>query len=398
MLFVIFLGLIFQFICRLAILLEGVVRIGAVNCQEEFMLCRQQGISGYPTLNLFTLQQGTAKFQGRKEEDEIITFLVSFLPDRMVDLWAGNLKKWSQDDKSTPWLVLFCDETNSCMSNSDKRLLGAMLDGLVSLGSVDCHLDADVCEKLRGAHEDSSLLFFPSGLEKEEAVKLSSSYHEYKEVFTEVLKNLPDVTELDESAFSEMRKRLDSEIGPSWLVHFVNGEIGGGLHYKKIPAFIPRQRFGKVDCSENAAICKELSISKFPSFGLFKLGGGWELHYGKDNVEDVVQFTRLASQARTMETLLGSDFPDIITSGQPVIIDFFAPWCPPCMNFLPEFRRASTMIGGQVAFGTVDCTIHSRVCNQHNIRSYPSTIFFNNSKPHKYQVRSWVYTNIETEL
>ena len=65
-----------------------------------------------------------------------------------------------------------------------------------------------------------------------------------------------------------------------------------------------------------------------------------------------------------------------------VIIDFFAPWCPPCMNFLPEFRRASTMIGGQVAFGTVDCTIHSRVCNQHNIRSYPSTIFFNNSKPH----------------
>ena len=118
----------------------------------------------------------------------------------------------------------------------------------------------------------------------------------------------------------------------------------------------------------------------------------------KDNVEDVVQFTRLASQARTMETLLGSDFPDIITSGQPVIIDFFAPWCPPCMNFLPEFRRASTMIGGQVAFGTVDCTIHSRVCNQHNIRSYPSTIFFNNSKPHKYQVRSWVYTNIETEL
>ena len=82
---------------------------------------------------------------------------------------------------------------------------------------------------------------------------------------------------------------------------------------------------------------------------MFKLGGGWELHYGKDNIEDVIQFTRLASQARTMETLVASDFPEVITSGQPVIIDFFAPWCPPCMNFLPDFRKASTIIGGQVS-------------------------------------------------
>ena len=58
------------------------------------------------------------------------------------------------------------------------------------------------------------------------------------------------------------------------------------------------------------------------------------------------------------------------------------------MNFLPEFRKASTLIGGQVSFGSLDCTIHSAVCNQHSIRSYPSTIFFNNSKPHKFQVGS----------
>ena len=55
------------------------------------------------------------------------------------------------------------------------------------------------------------------------------------------------------------------------------------------------------------------------------------------------------------------------------------------MNFLPEFRKASTLIGGQVSFGTVDCTLHTRVCHQHNIRSYPSTIFFNNSKPHRFK-------------
>ena len=90
-------------------MLEGVVRVGAVNCQEEFMLCRGQGISGYPSLNLYTNQQGTVKFRGRKEEEEILQFLVSFLPDRMVDLWAGNLDKFSRSGLSgaKSWLVIY---------------------------------------------------------------------------------------------------------------------------------------------------------------------------------------------------------------------------------------------------------------------------------------------------
>ena len=350
------------------------------------MMCRQQGITGYPSLNLYTLQQGTVKFQGVKEQEEILNFVVSFLPDRVVDLWEGNINKWSSSDRAgtNVWLVMFCDTGDTCMSTPDKRLLGEMLDGLISLASVDCALDKDICEKLRGDHLDSQLLYFPNGLESE-AVPLKASIHEYKDIVTEVLQNLPEVTKLEKVSFDEMRNRLDKDIGPSWLIHFVNGDIGDKLHYKKISGFIPRQRFGKVDCAVSAEICRDLSITKFPSFALFKLGGGWELHYGKDNVEDVVQFTRLAAQARTMETLISSDFPHILTSGQPVIVDFFAPWCPPCMNFLPEFRKASTLIGGQVAFGSVDCTLHSRVCNQHNIRSYPTTVFFNNSKPHKYQ-------------
>ena len=35
-------------------------------------------------------------------------------------------------------------------------------------------------------------------------------------------------------------------------------------------------------------------------------------------------------------------------------------------------------------FGTVDCTTQVKICNQFNIRSYPTTIFFNGSKPHYY--------------
>lgn len=38
--------------------LEGVIRIGAVNCQEEWNLCRRQGIHSYPSLVLYPTVSG----------------------------------------------------------------------------------------------------------------------------------------------------------------------------------------------------------------------------------------------------------------------------------------------------------------------------------------------------
>jgi DnaJ family protein C protein 10 len=37
-----------------------------------------------------------------------------------------------------------------------------------------------------------------------------------------------------------------------------------------------------------------------------------------------------------------------------------------------------------VNFGTVDCTIHASLCRQHNIRSYPTTILYNNTEKQQF--------------
>ena len=42
-------------------------------------------------------------------------------------------------------------------------------------------------------------------------------------------------------------------------------------------------------------------------------------------------------------------------------------------------------MGRSVTFGTVDCTTQRRVCDEYQIRSYPTTVFFNQSRPHYYQ-------------
>ena len=42
-------------------------------------------------------------------------------------------------------------------------------------------------------------------------------------------------------------------------------------------------------------------------------------------------------------------------------------WCPPCMKLLPEWRKASKVYNDEnniVKFGTVDCTVHKKLCQQ----------------------------------
>lgn len=66
------------------------------------------------------------------------------------------------------------------------------------------------------------------------------------------------------------------------------------------------------------------------------------------------------------------------------LVDFYAPWCPPCLRLLPELRKASRHFDSAINFGTIDCTIHASLCRQHNIRSYPTTILYNNTEKQQF--------------
>jgi len=381
---------------KLAKEVAGSVRVGAVNCQEESWLCRQQGITGYPKLLLYTMGEGTQVYRGHQEYDDLLTFLASRLHERIVDLWPGNFDKWTKgkDHRFSSWLIYLCPSTSStmCLEHNTRRFLGAGLSGITSIGMVDCSQDKDLCVKLL-PHDDEEqdtdvlerpiALFFPEGVDSGNILLLESDISDHKEVIHEVLGLLPEPTQIDTTAFDEMRRRLEAGSGPSWMIHFHLGDEGQGLEWRKLAPLLPRMRIGQVDCDQQVDICAKLSVSKFPAFAVFKVGGGMEMNYGKSRVAEIILFSRLSTQARTMQSLSADMFPSILQ--KPVVIDFFTPWCPPCMNFLPEFRKGSTIIGGDIIFGTVDCTIHGRLCNQHGVKGYPTTIFFNNSKPHKYQ-------------
>ena len=378
---------------RVARLLNGIVRIGAVNCQDEFVLCRQQNIHSYPSLKFYGGYDegdgGAVWFQGPKEEEELINFIVKRLPDRIIRLRSANLdkviKRENEENSDKPWVILFCVEDGlRCPDKQQRHLLSVMLEHLVNFGQIDCNANKKLCKEFFNDEENSegAAYYFASGedVTRKNGKKLEKS-SEFRELAEEILAAVPPPTVVDDEKYSKIRLKLEDDIGRPWLIHFVFGKDGKTEEDKKLPGLLPTAEFGVFDCKKHGDICKELYIRK-PAYCAFKKGGAFEFYYGsREDPIDVADFARSSFKASTLTTLEAADFPSLLKS-RGLFVDFFAPWCPPCLNLLPEFRKAASNVGGGVIFGTVDCTTQVKLCNEYGIRSYPTTVFFNMSKPH----------------
>ena len=84
---------------------------------------------------------------------------------------------------------------------------------------------------------------------------------------------------------------------------------------------------------------RSYSINKYPTFSIFKRGGAVEKHIGGVSVSEVVSFARQSRLARNLHSLDSSVFPDCLQDGRPWVIDFYVPWCRPCVHLIPEFRK-----------------------------------------------------------
>ncbi len=146
--------------------------------------------------------------------------------------------------------------------------------------------------------------------------------------------------------YVQWRLEIDHEIWESEqpllfsVCRFVFGKDGISIEQKKLPGLLGgKVKFGLVDCSEHPEVCRELQVKR-PAYVAFKLGGGHEFLFGRDSeAADVAAFALEAAEARGMRTLVAADFPEVVEDGAPVFVDFFAPWCPPCLNLLPEYRK-----------------------------------------------------------
>uniref|UniRef100_A0A8C3YFT1 DnaJ homolog subfamily C member 10 n=1 Tax=Catagonus wagneri TaxID=51154 RepID=A0A8C3YFT1_9CETA len=317
---------------------DGLLRIGAVNCGDDRMLCRMKGVSSYPSLFIFQSGMAAVKYQGDRSKESLVNFAMQYVRSTVTELWTGNFVNSIQTAFAAGigWLITFCSKGGDCLT-SRTRL---RLSGMLFLNSLDA-----------------------------------------KEIYLEIMHNLPDFELLSANTLED---RLAHH---RWLLffYFGNNEFSNDPELKKLKTLLKNEHIqvGKFDCSSAPDICSNLYVFQ-PCLAVFKGQGTkeFEIHHGKKILYDILAFAKESVNSH-VTTLGPQNFPT--NDKEPWLVDFFAPWCPPCRALLPELRKASKHLYGQLKFGTLDCTIHEGLCNMYNIQAYPTTVVFNQSNIHEYE-------------
>jgi thioredoxin 1 len=63
------------------------------------------------------------------------------------------------------------------------------------------------------------------------------------------------------------------------------------------------------------------------------------------------------------------------------LVDFGAPWCPPCKVLLPILDELDREYGEQLSILKVDCDESPMITNEYGIMSMPTVILFHNGEP-----------------
>jgi len=65
---------------------------------------------------------------------------------------------------------------------------------------------------------------------------------------------------------------------------------------------------------------------------------------------------------------------EVESSSKPVLVDFWAEWCPPCRMLAPTFEKLAANYGEQIIFAKVNVDELPEVAGQYGIRSIPTLL------------------------
>ena len=87
-----------------------------------------------------------------------------------------------------------------------------------------------------------------------------------------------------------------------------------------------------------------------------------------DSIQKAIQFTD-ANFAQ-----------EVLESKEPVLVDFWAPWCGPCRSLSPIIEDLAAEYEGRAKVGRLNVDENAHGASHHGIRSIPAVLIFKDGK------------------
>jgi thioredoxin 1 len=72
---------------------------------------------------------------------------------------------------------------------------------------------------------------------------------------------------------------------------------------------------------------------------------------------------------------------EVLTAEQPVVVDFWAPWCGPCRVVNPIIEDLASQHAGRVKFMKLNVDDNPATATRYNVLSIPTVILFERGEP-----------------
>ncbi len=83
---------------------------------------------------------------------------------------------------------------------------------------------------------------------------------------------------------------------------------------------------------------------------------------------------------------------------KPVLVDFYATWCPPCKMLAPVIERIATELGDKLEVVKVNTDESPNLATQFGISAVPTMVVFKDGKQEKIMVGFRDYHSLKHEL
>ena len=71
-----------------------------------------------------------------------------------------------------------------------------------------------------------------------------------------------------------------------------------------------------------------------------------------------------------------ANFDELLASGKPLVVDFWATWCGPCKKIAPEIEALAQEYEGQAIIGKCDVDSNDALTGKFGVRNIPTALCF----------------------